>query len=113
MPDNRLPTPIVDVTLDDGSGETTTLRAQIVNADMVRWDRTAAKHGWPKWDAAPFLWLTFVSWAALRRSGQIGDDMTWELYEQRALHIATVDGADPQSGLAPIVDPTLSAREPG
>ena len=60
--------------LDDGR----TLEVQALNPDLIRFDRTAAKHGWPVATAAPFLWLTFLAWSALRRTGEIDKGMTWE-----------------------------------
>src|SRR5262245_38139510 len=97
----QLPTPVFDVIMEDG----TTHRVQVVNADFVRWDRTAAKHGWPAATAAPFLWNTFVTWAALRRTDAIGQDMTWELFEARAASIKMVSGDD-LNGQPDAVDPT-------
>src|SRR5262245_65793456 len=85
--DESLPTPVFDVVLDDGAGGHSRHRVQVVNADLVRFDRTAAKHDWPRADRAPMLWNTFIVWAAMRRTGAIAGDMTWEAFEGLALAI--------------------------
>jgi len=74
-----LETPYVTVTMADGRE----LSVRVLNPDYLRWDRTAAKHGWPAMAKAPFTWLTFVAWSALRREGQIPDAMTWEDFSER------------------------------
>src|SRR5262245_40906380 len=59
------------------------LTVRVLNPDYLRWDRTAAKHGWPAMAKAPFTWLTFVAWSALRREGLIPEAMTWEDFSER------------------------------
>jgi hypothetical protein len=99
--DVRLALPRVEVTLDDGS----TLQAQVINSDMVRWDRTAAKHGWPTVQTAPFLWLTFVAWSALRREGAIGEDVGWDAFVDRRCvqvrNLTDVEGTEDDDGVVP------------
>jgi len=75
MADITLETPRLTVTLADGR----TLTVQAMNPDMILWDRTAAKHGWPSMAKAPFLWMTFLAWSALRRTGQLAE-VTWETF---------------------------------
>lgn len=70
----RLAVPRLEVTMDDG----TVFRVQAINPDLLRYDRTAAKHGWPAPTAAPFLWLTFLAWSAARRTNAIPDDLSWD-----------------------------------
>ena len=79
MADVRLETPRVTVLLEDGQ----VLTAQVMNPDYLRWDRTAAKHGWPSMAKVPHTWLTFVSWSALRREGKLPQDVTWEDFSER------------------------------
>lgn len=50
-------------TMTDG----TTIEVSPSNPDYCRWDLTAARHGWPNVEAAPFLWMTFVVWSAAVR----------------------------------------------
>jgi len=108
----RLETPRVKVVMDDGR----VLVTQVRNPDYLSWDRTAAKHHWPKMSDAPLTWLTFVAWNALKREGQI-DGMTWEDFsETRAWQVSTGDGdgnaTDSESEVEGVV-PTLPGPEPG
>jgi hypothetical protein len=76
---------------------------QTTNADLVLWDRTRAKHKWPTFQEAPFLWLTFLSWAAARRTGAIESGFTYEKWEAETLDVeALTDEAES-------VDPTQVA----
>jgi hypothetical protein len=67
------------------------LEVQADNRDLILWDRTRIRHKWPKFDEAPFLWLTFLSWSAARRSGAIAPDLTYERWESDVLDVSTVD----------------------
>lgn len=94
MGDVRLSSPRVRVVregLDD-------LEVQTTNADLVLWDRTRIKHKWPKFDEAPFLWLTFLSWAAARRTGAISSDHTYERWEAETLDVSSRDDDDEADG---------------
>ena len=101
-------TPRLEVVMDDGR----VLEVQALNPDLLRYDRTAAKHGWPAATAAPFLWLTFLAWAALRRRGDIDESMTWEQFSDTHAHqvrnLTEADGAP-----AVPVPPIPSAPGPG
>jgi hypothetical protein len=72
----RLTSPHLHIVMADGS-ETD---VQTLNADLIRYDLTRAKHNWPEGTKAPFLWLTFIGWAALRREHVLPDDVTWERF---------------------------------
>jgi hypothetical protein len=89
--DTRLSAPVVRVWLE---GHDEPLVLQTRNPDLVLWDRTRAKHGWPKFDDAPFLWLTFLSWAAARRTGSIPTDLTYEKFEASTLDVGTEEDDD-------------------
>lgn len=115
MSDFRLATPTARARLADGR----ILEARVINPDYLRWDRTAAKHGWPGAATAPFLWQTFLAWAAFRRTGQLDDSVSWErfsdeLAEQVELEGLTAGGAgeDELNGTNG-VDPTLVLHELG
>src|SRR5215471_16219668 len=88
-----LETPTLTVVLDDGR----TLSVQATNPDYIRWDRTAAKHGWPTLRNAPFLWMTFLAWSALRRTGQIAEAVTWEDFSDRMCLQVSSAGEAPQT----------------
>jgi hypothetical protein len=87
-PTTKLASPKVRVTLE---GRADPFELQTINADLVLWDRTAFKHKWPKFDDAPFLWLTFLSWSAARRTGEIGTDLTYEKWEASVQSVEAVD----------------------
>jgi len=67
---------------------------QTTNADLVLWDRTRIKHKWPGFQEAPFLWLTFLSWAAARRTGAIPPDYTYEKWESETLDVTALTDDD-------------------
>lgn len=109
MPEAKLFSPRVKVILatDDGS-EPKEQEIQTTNADLVLWDRTRAVKRWPKFDDAPFLWLTFLSWAAMRRTGEIPVGTKYEEFEAQTLSIANADDDNPEP-----VDPTQPGAVPG
>jgi hypothetical protein len=103
----RLDTPNVTVLMADGVTHTVRVR----NPDYLRWDRTAAKHGWPPMDKAPHTWLTFVAWSALRRERIIGEEVTWEAFSE-SLCLQVSNAEESPNGLD-AVDPTPSGLVPG
>lgn len=103
MGDIKLTSPRI-TTIRDGFDP---LDIQTTNADLVLWDRTRAKHKWPKFDEAPFLWLTFLSWAAARRTGAIPSDYTYERWEAETLDVSAA-ADDDENG----TDPTRAGPDP-
>lgn len=77
------------------------LDIQTTNADLVLWDRTRIKHKWPKFEDAPFLWMTFISWAAARRSGLIPPDTKYEAWETDVLSVDSTDDDESDEAGAP------------
>lgn len=108
MPDDhRLIVPRLEVFLDDG----TSFTVQALNPDLIRWDRQAAKLGWPTAQAAPFLWMTFLAWSAARREGAIPADLSWETFgDTRCVQVRTITD---EVGDLDGVDPTPRAVVPG
>lgn len=84
----KLSTPRVRVVLASSDKE---LELQTTNADLVLWDRTRIKHKWPKFEDAPFLWLTFISWSAARREGAVAPDLKYEAWEIDVLEASAID----------------------
>lgn len=107
MGDIRLTAPRVRV-IRDGHDP---LEVQTANPDLVLWDRTRTKHRWPKFDEAPFLWLTFIAWAAARRTGAIPTEYTYETWEAEVLDVADTNQADTTGD--DMGRPTLPGPEPG
>lgn len=76
----------VNVTLIDDRE----VSAEIRNPDRVRWDMTAAKHNWPSFQDSPFLGMTFLAWAALKRVGEYAGP--WDKFrDEDCLNIEIVD----------------------
>lgn len=74
------------------------VEVQTTNADLVLWDKTRFKHKWPKVDEAPFLWLTFLGWAAMRRTGAIPPDHRYEQFEVETLEVEALSDDDERDG---------------
>lgn len=70
---------------------------QVLNPDLLTFEDTAATHRWKGPGDAPFRWLTFVAWAASRRTGVIDESMTWEVFRATTRQIDNLanDPADP------------------
>lgn len=105
MGEVRLNTPRVRVVreaIDD-------IEVQTTNADMVLWDRTRFKHKWPPVGDAPILWITFVAWAAARRTGAIDNEYVYERWETDVLECQILNPPeDDENGR-----PTLPGHTPG
>jgi len=101
----RLTAPLCEVVMDDGA----TWQVQAVNRDLVLWDRTRPRQRpvWPTLDEAPFLWLTFVSWAASRREGLT--QLDYEAWESACLSATAVPDDDTEAGPG---DPTRPGAGP-
>ena len=69
-------------------------------ADLLLFERTAARHKWPDMAAAPFTFLSFCAWAALHRTGQY--TKTWEEFAAEVAEVVPVEDDE--------VDPTRSDR---
>lgn len=98
----KLTTPEVRVARTDQED----LTLQTTNADLVLWDRTRWRHKWPTFQDAPFLWLTFIAWAAARRTGAIDPKATYEEWERQVLEVEaltddTEEGSPTPPGLVP------------
>lgn len=94
MSDAKLVSPEVRVLMADGS----TLELQTANPDLVLWDRTSVKKRWPTFQQANFLWLTFISWSAARRTGAIAADFTYERWESEVLQVEPINVEDEDAG---------------
>lgn len=103
----KLSTPKIQVILkdpafpepDEGAEHT----VQTLNIDLVAFDRERMRYGWPKGDDAPFLWLTFLAWKALQRTGMFAGSLAE--FEQACLGVTSVDAVE--------VDPTRRAVTDG
>lgn len=91
MGDVKLTTPRVIVKREHHDD----VELQTTNADLVLWDKTRFKHKWPTVQDAPFLWLTFIAWAAGRRTGALPPDLKYEQFEAETLEVETVGDDEP------------------
>lgn len=103
MTDYKLTSPRVRI-IRNGTGP---VEIQTTNADLVLWDRTRAKHKWPNFQDAPFLWLTFLSWAAARRTGEIPPDFAYEKWEAETEDVSALEDEADETG-----DPTRPVADP-
>jgi hypothetical protein len=85
------------------------IEVQADNRDLVAYERTRLRQKpvWPKFDDAPFGWLTFISWSAARRAGLT--DLTYSQWEADVLDVASMDTDDTtEQG-----SPTQPGHDPG
>lgn len=106
----KLDTPRITVILSDpdfpGDDEGREYKVSTRNVELCAYERERVIRKWPKGEDAPFLWLTFLAWRALQRTGQITACSLAE-FEQRCLSVSSKEeDAEP-------VDPTPPAAEPG
>lgn len=92
--------PHLTVLMDDGAIH----EIQTNNFDMLLYERTARKRGWPGPQDAQVEWCTWLAWHGLQREGMIPSDTT---YDQFAEHCASID---PRAETA---DPTQPAAGAG
>lgn len=100
----KLSAPLVRVIRFSAPGDS--VEVQCANPDLVRWDRTRVRHKWPTSTDAPFMFMTFVSWAAATRLGLTSD--TFDQWEADVADLAEADpddddeaGTPTQPGAAP------------
>jgi predicted RNA-binding protein with PUA domain len=86
----RLTSPRVVLLLEKpGTDELEEITVQTDNRDMVAYDLHRARSQWPKLDEAPILWMTFLGWHAMKRTG-----VTAEKFEDFNDRCAQVTGVD-------------------
>lgn len=66
----------LDVTLANGEQH----EATILNPDRVRWDIAATRNGWPTFEKSPFLGMTYLAWASLKRENKYAG--TWDEFKE-------------------------------
>jgi hypothetical protein len=63
------------------------LEIQTDNRDLLAWESTSRRHKWGSFSDFPFKWLTFLSWSAARRAGEIDASLTYEAWEADVLSV--------------------------
>src|SRR5262245_31808283 len=94
MADTKLSSPRIRI-LRESSEEP--IEVQTDNRDLVLWDMTRSRHKWPKFDEAPFVWLTFLAWPAARRTGQINGETTYEVWSKDVVSVESLDDEDEEN----------------
>src|SRR4029453_7004910 len=94
MGDVKLSTPLVTVIHRNMADP---LVIQTENPDMLLWEKTRGRPRWPKFDASPVHWLTFLSGAAAKRLSLTEE--TWETWADNVRSVASAeDEADDEQG---------------
>ena len=93
----RLTLVLADPAYPDSEEHAAAFEVQTRNVDLCSFDRNRTRLGWPDAKDGPFLWMTYIAWQALQRTGQI-DKCSLAEFEQRCLSIENNDTDD--------VDPT-------
>jgi hypothetical protein len=66
----QLSTPRVRVLIErPDTADLLEVDVQTDNRDMIQWDATRPRRQWPMGSDAPVLWMTFLAWHAIRRTG--------------------------------------------
>jgi hypothetical protein len=72
----KLASPQIVVLIENpNSDELTEYTVQTDNRDSIQWDVTRSRKDWPKSTDGPMLWLTFLAWHALKRSGEYSESL--------------------------------------
>lgn len=92
---------------------------QTDNRDMTQWDAVRARRKWPKAMDAPSLWMTFLTWHALYRTGA-GVDAEFDAFNARCVQTQMIDAdgnpvrpGTAEGEAAASVDPTQATLDIG
>jgi hypothetical protein len=78
---------------------------QALNPDLLRFEDTAARHKWAGPSVAPFRWLTFLAWAASKRTRLT--ELTWEDFAATTQQVENLNREDTTA------TPTQPGADPG
>ena len=84
------------------TGILTEMTVETDNRDRIRWELACKREKWPTPTEAPFLWATYLAYAALKRSGELPSGMTFEEFSDATSHAeaAAVDVDPTQLAIA-------------
>lgn len=85
-----------------------TYDVQTITADMIVYERVARQMKWPMPGTdgiGPITYLTYLCWAAMKRTGVIGSDVSWDLFSSEVQDVDPDEEED--------ADPTQPAASPG
>lgn len=104
--------PALRVVLDTGhpAGELTEYVLQPDGRDVISWEMTASRRGWPSRHDADFLCSAVVAWSALKRADAYSGDLDRFLDQLRDVAPASdeeKDSANDGAGVEPEAVPTV------
>lgn len=109
MPDTpRLDTPHLLVVMADG----TEYDVKTESPDMVYFDLERAKRKWPGIQEAPFLWLSYLAYSKLKRTGA-GVPATFDAWLPTTSRIDNLDADGQLSNETETAGPTMPGPVPG
>jgi hypothetical protein len=95
----KITSPIIRVAYADGRNAI----VQAENPDMVFYDIDRAKKGWPPGQDAPMLWINYLAYSKLRRSGEIEPKLSFENWLLTTSMIENLDeDGDPAAEMAQV-----------
>ncbi|ASR83519.1 hypothetical protein SEA_LAILA_13 [Arthrobacter phage Laila] len=110
----QLSAPKVIVMLEaSGTDELTEYTVQTDNRDAIQWDVTRPRRSWPAFNEAPMLYMTFLAWHAMHRTG--ATKLSLDEFMKDAVEVKVLSAAgkaiDPTEAVAEdvLVDPTQPA----
>lgn len=114
----QLSAPKVVVLLETpGTDELTEYTVQTDNRDAIQWDVSRGRRGWPAFNEAPMLYMTFLAWHAMHRTGATKQSLDEFMKDAAEVKVLTVDGKAVAPGEATeadvLVDPTQPAAVTG
>lgn len=114
----QLSAPRVIVLLETaGSDDLTEYTVQTDNRDAIQWDVTRPRRSWPAFNEAPMLYMTFLAWHAMQRTGATKLGLDEFMKNAVEVKVLTVDGraVDPAQAAEGdvLVDPTQPAAVTG
>jgi len=114
----QLSAPRVVVLLETaGTDELTEYTVQTDNRDAIQWDVTRPRRSWPAFNEAPMLYMTFLAWHAMQRTGATKQTLDEFMKDAVEVKVVTVDGKTVTPAEATeadvLVDPTLPAAAAG
>ncbi|NNG20304.1 hypothetical protein HJ590_12115 [Naumannella sp. ID2617S] len=108
--------PRLALTIEPAAGDPLDLAVQADNRGACAYDLVRSAKGYPAPADAPFLWMTYLAYHALRRTGQLAAHQLSEDFDQFRLTVAQlvpVDESGDRVELADVlgenVDPTQPA----
>lgn len=105
----KLATPKITITLENpGTNDTTEYVVQTDNRDLVAFDLTRNRKGWPIYSEAEFLWMSFIGWHALSKRGGVA--VTLDDFFERCISAVPLDENDEETSAAAAANGAVSAE---